>query len=384
MRESATPGDMQYLLRHLDHTIFRFRVKLKAHSPIDSVEQAVIDYLQSHPGATVNAVRADVPPLPEESYSYARDLLARMVDAGVLELDGQSPLEEVDGRYERVPSCDLCGAPSDGHTIVLWKHNTPVVRCSACGLLYSNPRWKAEHLFGRYTEEYWQHYTDSVRDTAFDPLLNEARWRNYLSYLDLVRQTGRLLDVGCATGEFLAAARSRGWETHGVETSRVAASRAEEIAGAQVHVGTLDTAQYPDGWFDAVTLWDVIEHVQSPSSYVARIQRLVRPGGIFALTTPNIRSVSYALLRRHWWVVGPNDHIYYFAPRTMARLLTKHDFAIHQMHTLETKPETWQQWLRYPALQWLAPILSKVATPFLNRFLLGDELFVIARRKPYK
>ena len=270
MRESANPDDVRYLLCDLDHTTFRFRVKPQTRSPADGIEQAVVAYIQTHPGVTVNDIRTQVPPFADHNYSYARNLLVRLVDKGVLELDGHALLEEVDGRYERVPRCDLCGESSEGHRIVLWKYNTPVVRCSRCGLLYANPRWTAEHLFGRYTEDYWQQYAEKVRHTAVDPVLNQARWSQNLDSLEHVRQTNRLLDVGCATGEFLAAAQSRGWELYGVETSRIAAEQAEWLTGAQVYVGTLETAPYPDGWFDAVTLWDVIEHVQSPSAYIQR------------------------------------------------------------------------------------------------------------------
>lgn len=381
LRYSASAGDVQYLLRSMDHTTFRFRVKRQTSLKVDGFQAGVYGFVQSRPGVTVNEIWAQVPALKDKSYNDVRALVVGMVDKGMLGLAGQAPLEEVDGRYERVAACDLCGSASTGHKIVLWKYNTPVVRCSQCGVLYANPRWKAEHLFGRYTEEYWEHYADTVRSTAFDPAANQARWDPYLDSLEPVRRTGRLLDVGCATGEFLAAAKSRGWNVYGVETSRIGAEQAERLTGAEVYVGTLETASYQDGWFDAVTLWDVIEHVQSPSSYVERIERLVRIGGMFALTTPNIRSISYKLLGRDWWVVGPNDHIYYFAPRTMARLLKGYGFGIHEMHTFETNLETWQHWLKYPAFQRFAPQLHKKASPIAARFLLGDELYVVGRRK---
>ena len=75
------------------------------------------------------------------------------------------PLPEVDLRYEPVAACAVCQAPSAQHPIVLWKFNTPVVRCDTCGLLYANPRWKDEHLFGSYDPEYWAGYpTDRPPD----------------------------------------------------------------------------------------------------------------------------------------------------------------------------------------------------------------------------
>jgi 2-polyprenyl-3-methyl-5-hydroxy-6-metoxy-1,4-benzoquinol methylase len=309
-----------------------------------------------------------------------RTLVVGLVDEGALEVVGYTRLVEIDPRYETVPACDLCRAPSDRHPVVFWKYNTPVVRCTGCGLLYSNPRWKAEHLFGRYTNEYWQQYADKVKSTALDPVANEARWGPYLDTLEMARVNGRLLDVGCATGEFLVAAKARGWETQGVEPSPIAAQLAEERTGAVIYTGTLDTAPFPDRWFDVVTLWDVIEHVQSPVAYIEQAARLVRHGGMVVLTTPNIRSVAYRLLGARWWAVGPNDHIYYFSPRTMQRLLARYRLNIHAMHTDGNKLDTWQQWIPFTVLKPLAAVLCRLAQPFARRFLWGDELYVVARR----
>lgn len=374
---------MSYMLRDLAITPVRFRVKDgkgKRGTPGNNPSAEIAAYVQAHPGAGVNDLRTHVSALDNWSYDKVRALLVRLVEKGVLALDGHLPLESVDLRYERVPACDLCGSPSSGHSIVLWKHNTPVVRCRQCGLLYANPRWQAEHLFGRYTDVYWAHYADKVRHTALDPTTNQARWDPYLATLELARSTGRLLDVGCASGEFLLAAQARGWEVYGLETSPLGAELARQRTGAEIYVGTLDTAPYEEGWFDVITLWDVIEHVQSPSSYVGLITRLVRQGGMFALTTPNIRSMAYKLLGRNWEVVGPNDHIYYFSPRTLTRLLKTNSFDVHVMHTTAVEAATWRAWLRHPIPQKLAPSLRTVTLPITNRLLLGDELYVVARR----
>ncbi|MBF6614425.1 MAG: methyltransferase domain-containing protein [Chloroflexi bacterium] len=378
MRESAAPGDTRYLLRDLDHTPYRFRLNSENHTSIGSVEADIIAFIREHPGSTVKQIAEHV--LPDWAYNDSRALVVRLVDKGILELAGLAPLESVDLRYERVSACDLCGAPSSGHPIILWKYNTPVVRCTGCGLLYANPRWKAEHLFGRYTDEYWQQYSDKISQIVGDLAANLARYDPYLNVLEAVRQSGRLLDVGCATGGFLLADKNRGWEVYGVETSPISAAQAKEVSGGQIHAGTLETAPYPDGWFDGVTLMDVIEHLQSPRAYVERIARLVRPGGIFCLSTPNIRSLGYKVLGRNWTEVGPNDHLYYFTPRTLTRLLEACGFTIHSMQSMGVQIHTWQRWLRYPALYRLAPLLYRTTLPITNRLLMGDSLYVVARR----
>jgi 2-polyprenyl-3-methyl-5-hydroxy-6-metoxy-1,4-benzoquinol methylase len=318
-----------------------------------------------------------------EAYNEARHTVARMVKHGILEISSEMPLEEADPRYERVAICDLCGSPSSNHSIILWKHNTPMVRCTSCGLVYANPRWKAEYLFGRYTPDYWQDYADKIRHTAIDPAANQAFYAAPLNHLEPVRQTWRLLDVGCATGEFLSAAQARHWQVYGVEPSPIGAALAERVPGATIHTGTLDTAPWPDAYFDAVALFEVIEHLQSPRAYIEKIARLVRPGGMLVLTTPNIRSLAYFLVGRRWDPVGPNDHLYLFSPKTLQRLLDSCGLTIHHMHTLATDTTTWRAWLRYPLLQHLAPLLRHASYPLTKPFLLGDSIFLVARRAEY-
>jgi 2-polyprenyl-3-methyl-5-hydroxy-6-metoxy-1,4-benzoquinol methylase len=384
LRDSAAADDKSYRLRDITATTFRFRVKPGAQiDRLDGSEAEIYCYLQQHPDSQMNDLRAHVPSLGEigyEHYNQERNTVAGMVERGLLEISGEVPLETVDPRYERIDSCDLCGAPSANHPILFWKHNTPVVRCTSCGLVYANPRWKTEYLFGKYTPEHWEHYAETIRSTAVDPAANEALYDPHLNHLEPSRKSGRLLDVGCASGEFLMAAQARGWQVYGVEPSPIGAALAERILGATIHTGTLDTAPWPHGYFDAVGLFEVIEHLQSPHAYIEKIAALLRPGGMLIMSTPNIHSLAYSLLGRDWQIIGPNDHIYYFSPRTLERLLKSCGFALHHLHTLGTTPETWKRWLRVEPLQKLAPIMPSITQPVTGRLLTGEDIFLVARR----
>jgi SAM-dependent methyltransferase len=261
---------------------------------------------------------------------------------------------------------------------VFWKFNTPVVRCPACGLLYANPRWKAEHLFGRYTADYWARYAAEVGAAAQDPA-RQAWWRSCLQER-AAGPPGRLLDVGCATGEFLVLARAQGWAAHGLE----AVPEAAEVARARgfaVHAGPLDTAPWEPGSFDAVTLRGALSRRPDPRAALAQVVRLLKPDGILLLTSPNIRGLSYAALGHRWEVIDPNDHLTYFAPRPLARLLHATGFAVHRMETTLPGVELWRRWLYFPLFQRAAPLVHTLTRPLVARLLLGDEILVFARRQ---
>ena len=328
-------------------------------------------------------MRTNVPSLGVlgyEAYNEARNTVARMVQRGILEISGEMPLEAGRPPLRAHRNRATCAGrrpaaikSSSGNTTPhRTLHNLRSGLCEPPLEIGVPLRQIHARLLGGYAEK--------IRRTAIDPVANQALYDPPLNYLEEVRREWRLLDVGCATGEFLAAAQARDWHVYGVEPSPIGAALAERVPGAVIHTGTLDTAPWPDAYFDAAALFEVIEHLQSPRAYIEKIARLVRPGGMLVLTTPNIRSLAYFLLGRKWDVVGPNDHIYYFAPRTLDAPPQQLRLHPTHIHSLATDISTWRRWLRFRPLQPLAPRLRAISPPLTDRFLLGDAIFLVARR----
>ncbi len=137
---------------------------------------------------------------------------------------------------------------------------------------------------------------------------------------------GRALDVGCGRGHFLAAMRRRGWSVHGVEPSPQAAERAREEYGLPIQTGALrDVSRSVE--FDVVTLWHVLEHVADPVEFLGDVWRVLRPGGLVVIETPNVDSVDRRLFGRHWMGWDPPRHLHLFGPRTLAAILERRGFS---------------------------------------------------------
>src|SRR5690349_22293158 len=132
------------------------------------------------------------------------------------------------------------------------------------------------------------------------------------------QRSGRLLDVGCSAGFFLKVARDRGFDVHGLEIPADTAALARERYDVDVQVGTLDDAHFEPGSFDVVTMWDVIEHVRDPVGAMSTVARLLKPGGIAALMTPNVEGLfprlSYRVADRvgFWPHPEPPAHLFQF------------------------------------------------------------------------
>jgi SAM-dependent methyltransferase len=152
-----------------------------------------------------------------------------------------------------------------------------------------------------------------------------AVYEERLALLEPYRGASRLLDVGCSTGAFLSSARRKGWLVRGVELSLPAAQYASEVRKLDVFCGALAEARYPDGSFDVVNLWAVLEHVLNPVELISEIGRVLRPGGLLVFCVPNFDSLPIRLLGvRYRYICG--GHLFYFTEKSVRFMLAQCGF----------------------------------------------------------
>jgi 2-polyprenyl-3-methyl-5-hydroxy-6-metoxy-1,4-benzoquinol methylase len=231
------------------------------------------------------------------------------------------------------------------------------VKCKECGLVYSSPRPTPEELLHSYEE---------VTDALYLEESERGRrvtFHKNLRPLDALVPKGtsrRLLDIGCYTGILLEVAEEAGWETWGVEPCLWAAEEAQR-KGLRVEPKTLAEAGFPEGFFDAVTMWDVIEHLSDPLGELREVRRVVKEGGIVSIHTTDITSPFARLLGERWpWLL--EMHIYYFSPQTLAAMLEEAGLQV-----LEARVQG-----RYVPMGYLASRLS----PYTTALAKGSEAIV--------
>jgi SAM-dependent methyltransferase len=134
------------------------------------------------------------------------------------------------------------------------------------------------------------------------------------------RKGGRLLEVGCGSGSYLAVMRMLGWTVCGIEPDPVAAAVAAKAAGCPVHAGTLDDAPFDPGSFDAIVSNHVIEHVYDPKAFVASAAKLLAKDGVMAVQTPNFQSLGHRLFGADLFSLDPPRHLCLFTPASLRRL----------------------------------------------------------------
>jgi SAM-dependent methyltransferase len=200
-----------------------------------------------------------------------------------------------------------------------------IVRCAACGHMQLETFPDDAVLAEAYGEAESDEYIGEEagqRETA----------RRVLDRIERHAPRGALLDLGCWVGFLLAEARSRGWETAGVEPSEFAHGYATRELGLDVRKEDLFAADVGTARFDAVVLGDVIEHLPRPAEALERIAAMLTGDGVLWMALPDAGSRVARSMGRRWWSVIPT-HVQYFTRSSMRTLLERHGWEVLEIGT---------------------------------------------------
>jgi 2-polyprenyl-3-methyl-5-hydroxy-6-metoxy-1,4-benzoquinol methylase len=261
-------------------------------------------------------------------------------------------------------------------------------KCDVCGWerLIPQPTW--DEIRAIYKADYYAAWGMAEGETREVADMKRATFGLRLDEVAEHAEGGKLLDVGTASGFLLEVARDRGYQPYGVELSQYAGELARAKFGAdRIHIGTLETAPFPPGSFDAVTMCDLIEHVMDPVATLATAARLLRPGGIVLVMTPDTGSLTRRLMGAKW-THYKLEHLSYFDRASMAACAKSAGLEVAsvrrcrkvlRLRYLRTQFRTYPHWLFTPAVNLLGG-----AMPFLLdrdlKMTIGELVAIL--RKP--
>lgn len=198
-----------------------------------------------------------------------------------------------------------------------------LVTCNDCGLIFLNPRPDAGELAEHYDEGYreWQAPT-----SGFTSFFRRAGVRRKVAAVAGEAGRGRVLDVGCGYGDFLAEAARSGFETFGTELDFDQADRAARASGAQVKAGTLESCGFPPSSFDVITMWHVLEHLPDPVGSLKAASELLKPGGAIVVAVPDAGSRAARFFKEYWAGYDMPRHLMDFSAPVLEATLRRAGF----------------------------------------------------------
>jgi SAM-dependent methyltransferase len=221
-------------------------------------------------------------------------------------------------------SCLVCGGTELRLRFV--QRSYPVYRCESCGLEFVAPIPSTAELAEYYDRSYAVPLEMYAAATA----------RNVARIADLERfcpERGHLLELGASYGHGLALARDRGWKVTGVELSPTASEHARTHFGLTVYTRDISEVPLPDGSFDAIVMWHVLEHVRNPKDQLVRLGALLKPGGVLGLRVPNIASFGARVAAQWWPWMCPPAHLWFFSSTTLPTLLEACGYDVLEVKT---------------------------------------------------
>ena len=250
--------------------------------------------------------------------------------------------------------------------------------CPVCSITFqvdfslSHSSYKKEYFFEDYKKQYGQTYLEDFRNIqklACSRLKIISRI-NYSSTGD----KGRLLDIGCAYGPFLAESKKYGFIPVGVEIIPEAADYVKSELGFEVFSGSFENASF-ENTFDTLTMWYVIEHFTDLNLILTKVNTLLKSGGIFAFSTPNSSGITGRKSMNLFLNNSPSDHISVWNPAITSKVLARFGFKVKQIRVTGHHPE------RFPGFSKIKSKSGYTIVNFISKVLsLGDTFEVYAEK----
>lgn len=231
--------------------------------------------------------------------------------------------------------CPICS--SNSLQILCVRREIPYICCKSCNHAFAAPKDPEEKAPVKKGQS---HYMAPAKQSwDYSELKAKFLYDKRLSAIESLVSRGKLLDIGCSTGSFIFTAKKRGWDASGVEIIMDHISAAQS-RGLTVLPGPVENLSLPADTFSAITLWQVLEHIPNPISLLKEIFRILKPGGILALTTPNIRSIGWRILHEKWPAIEPENHFHLFSGLSLTTVTRNTGFSSCKLSAIDIQPSS--------------------------------------------
>ena len=236
-------------------------------------------------------------------------------------------IDELIQQYGKIPedllikrNCPTCNASN--FKLVFSKDYMDIVSCGNCNLIYTNPIFNQEHYKETYKSKDYQEIVRELGEKSHDYRVNRFGFERIEIMEKFIFRNNQInyLDVGCSTGFVVEAAKSRGWNAVGIDLNPSAVEFGR-TRGLNLENTALEDIDYDRGFFDVISMFDVLEHLPNPASIIEMSVQYLKPGGILFIYVPNWDSASRLLMGKDAHFIWPTHHLNYYTAETLGNFL---------------------------------------------------------------
>ena len=242
---------------------------------------------------------------------------------------------------EKILLCPVCEGESHKKHIEGKDHNVTgnvfnIAECLSCGFRYTNPRPKEKHIYKYYqSKNYISH--SSTKKGLINKIYHLVRSYQFYKKKEVIQissnmKKGKILDIGCGTGDFLKYMDTSGWETDGVETDEGAKIVAEKKLGKKIK----EKLEHIEGEskYDVISMWHVLEHVYDVKDYLKKVNKLLKKNGVLVIGVPNCASYDAKKYKGNWVAYDLPIHLSHFRKKNIEELAKKSSFKVNDIKPL--------------------------------------------------
>lgn len=281
--------------------------------------------------------------------------------------------------------CPLCGAsPDDAHVIFI-KFGFHYRRCNTCSVTYVSPMLNEKALLKSYQQS---DFNDNWMRTLMGEVeqnFNRPKFELGIQQIEETTGTrGRLLELGSAVGQFLEISKDAGWQVHGIEFNSVGAEYCRKN-GLEISQEPLLDDSFPAESFDAVAMWEVLEHIIDPRQIINAAAKVIRPGGAIFIVVPNVNALAAQIMQEHCNMFRGTAHLTMFNSATLGHLLQEEGFEVTHTSTIISEISVINNYLDYQDAylgnaENRHAVFNVLTEQFIHDNLLGYKLKIIARK----
>lgn len=285
--------------------------------------------------------------------------------------------------------CNLCGSDKVTRKFNL-TDTLGVFACGSCTVEFMDPQLTDTEINELYSEQYYKSW--GIAGDTENESSKQMKIATFLLRLKQVKKyaaRGNALDIGCATGFYLEAAREQGYVPYGIELSDYSSAIAKKKFGTEsVFNGKLEDSTFPPGMFSVISMFDLIEHVRVPAQTLADAKKLLKDDGIIVITTPDNDSVSNKIMGRKW-THYKKEHFYYFNLHSLRYIAQQNNLEVAyyerskkalNIDYLHTQLNVYKHWLLTPVINATRALLPKSVSS-ANFYIGIGEITVILKKK---